>query len=245
MTNIKFLNENAMNLSVESSSVDLIITAPPWLGIDPFRYGGDPEKQINFVDSEKEYVSKLIKATEEFKRVLKDNGTLIINLNAPISYRYYAEVVDKKLLNYEYTILWDFSEEFEGRDQEISNAGHQTWLIFCKGDKFYENQIFLKKFPWRIIRRPFNNVHLKKEQLLSQHGFILDAYSIEIVEYFIKTYSPPKSVILDPFGGSGVAAVTAYLNNRKGITNDVSEDAVNLAKKRFEIYTGNSWDENQ
>jgi len=34
-----------------------------------------------------------------------------------------------------------------------------------------------------------------------------------------------------------VAAVTAYLNNRNGITNDISEKQVEMAKKRYEIYT--------
>lgn len=237
MADIKFLNEDAINLSIEDSSVDLIITSPPYFGVDPFRYGGDPKKQINFVDTEKDYVENLIKITKELKRVLKDNGTLIINLNTPVSYRYYVNVVDKNLLNYQHTLLWDYSEKSGPENTEMFSQSHQTWLVFCKGDKFYQNPIFLKKFPWSVIRTSFNNIHLEKEQILSQYGFILDAYSIEVVEYFIKTYSPPRSTILDPFGGSGVAAVTAYLNNRTGITNDISEVAHELAKKRFEIYT--------
>lgn len=237
MVNIKFLNEDAENLSLPDESIDLIITSPPYFGVDPFRYGGDHKKQINFVNSEKEYVDKLIKVTKEFKRLLKNDGSLIINLNFPICHRYYTDVVDNELLNYKSTFLWDYSEYGPSNNLEIFSQSHQTWLHFYKGDKFYENPIFVKKFPGSVIKTQFNNMHLEKEKILSEHGFILDAYSIEVVQHFIQTYSPPRSTVLDPFGGSGVAAVTAYLNNRNGITNDISEDAVELAKKRYEIYT--------
>lgn len=237
MDKIIFLNEDAANLSLPDESVDLILTGPPYFGVDPFRYGGDHTKQINYVENEKQYVEKLIEATKEFKRILKKNGSLIINLNFPITYRYYVEVVDNEILKYGSTFLWDYSDEEKLPNTEKFFQTHQTWLHFYKGDTFHENPFGVKKHSGSVLRVKFNNAHTEKEQELGKHGFILDAYSIDIAEHFIKTYSAPKSVVMDPFGGSGVAAVTAYMNDRIGITNDISPESVELAKKRFEIYT--------
>jgi|688.fasta_scaffold196974_3 DNA modification methylase len=238
MSRITFLNEDANSLSIEDSSVDLILTAPPYFGVDTFRYGGDSTQQINHTDNEKKYVENLLNVTNEFYRILKNDGSLIINLNFPITYLYYVEVVEKTKFKYASTFLWDYSED--NMKQEKFFQSHQTWLHFYKGSHFYENPFGVKKHSGSVIRTKFNNLHLEKEQELQKHGFILDAYSMDLAEHFIKTYSPPKSVVADPFGGSGVAAITAYLNDRDGITNDISLEAANLAKKRFEIYVGDS-----
>ena len=235
MAEITFLNEDANNLSVDDNSVDLILTAPPYFGADTFRYGGDNTKQINNTDNEQQYVKNLLKVTNEFYRILKNDGNLIINLNFPITYRYYVEVMDSTNFKYASTFLWDYSEE--NMKQEKFFQSHQTWLHFYKGKEFYENPFGVKKHSGSVIRTKFNNTHLEKEKELQKYGFILDAYPMELAEHFIKTYSPPKSIIADPFGGSGVAAITAYLNDRDAITNDISQEAVELAKKRFEIYT--------
>jgi DNA modification methylase len=41
-----------------------------------------------------------------------------------------------------------------------------------------------------------------------------------VVEY-IKNYSKPDDLVLDPFGGSGVAVVEALMNRRKAINIDL------------------------
>ena len=238
MDKITFLNEDANNMSIPDESVDLILTAPPYFGVDTFRYGGDNTKQINHTDDEKQYVSNLLSVTKEFYRILKYDGSLIINLNFPITYRYYVEVIENTDFKYASTFLWDYSEE--NMKQEKFFQSHQTWLHFYKGKEFYENPFGVKRHSGSVIKTKFNNIHLEKEKELQQYGFILDAYSMELAEHFIKTYSAPKSVVADPFGGSGVAAITAYLNNRYGITNDISSEAAELAKKRFEIYVKNA-----
>lgn len=238
MSEIIFLNENAINLSVEDESADLILTSPPYFGVDPYRYGGDHTQQINTTHDEKEYVNRLIEVSKEFYRVLKNNGSLIININAPICYRYYVELVDQLEFKYAGSFFWDHSED--SPYSERFAYCHQIWLHFYKGETIYENPFGIKKHKGSVIKTRFNNMNLEKEKELSQHGFLLDAYSIEVAEHFIKTYSRPQGTVLDPFGGSGVAAIAAYQNNRTGITNDISEDAVKLAKKRFEIYVENS-----
>jgi len=43
-----------------------------------------------------------------------------------------------------------------------------------------------------------------------------------VVRKYILHYSQPNDRVLDPFGGSGVTAVEAFLENRIGIHNDIN-----------------------
>jgi DNA modification methylase len=49
MTSIEFIVGDATNLeTIPSESIELIITSPPYFGVDTLRYGDDQEKQINY-----------------------------------------------------------------------------------------------------------------------------------------------------------------------------------------------------
>ena len=52
-------------------------------------------------------------------------------------------------------------------------------------------------------------------------------FNISVAEY-IKNFSQPGDVILDPFGGSGVTAIEALMNNRKAISIDINPLAIFL-----------------
>lgn len=43
-----------------------------------------------------------------------------------------------------------------------------------------------------------------------------------VVRKYILNYSQEQDVVLDPFGGSGVTAIEAFLENRRGIQNDIN-----------------------
>src|SRR6266849_7517742 len=58
-----------------------------------------------------------------------------------------------------------------------------------------------------------------------------------VVRKYVLHYSRERDVVLDPFGGSGVTAIEAFLENRVGIQNDInplanfiSQGIVDLAK---------------
>jgi 16S rRNA G966 N2-methylase RsmD len=52
------------------------------------------------------------------------------------------------------------------------------------------------------------------------HGYFTKQ-SWNVVAEYIKNYSQPNDIILDPFGGSGVTAIEALMNNRKSINIDI------------------------
>lgn len=57
-------------------SVNCVITSPPYYGLRDY---GEPD-QIGLEETPEEYISKLVKIFREVKRVLKDDGTLWLNL---------------------------------------------------------------------------------------------------------------------------------------------------------------------
>src|SRR5437763_13995376 len=51
-----------------------------------------------------------------------------------------------------------------------------------------------------------------------------------VVRDYILHYSKPGDVVLDPFGGSGVTAIEAFLENRIGVQSDINPLANFIAK---------------
>lgn len=57
------------------------------------------------------------------------------------------------------------------------------------------------------------------------HGYFTKQ-TWNVVADYIKNFSKPGDLVLDPFGGSGVTAIEALMNNRKGINIDINPMAV-------------------
>jgi len=60
-----------------SESINTCITSPPYWGL---RNYNDEEKQLGMEDTPKEFVENLVKVFREVKRVLRDDGTVWLNL---------------------------------------------------------------------------------------------------------------------------------------------------------------------
>ena len=57
------------------------------------------------------------------------------------------------------------------------------------------------------------------------HGYFTKQ-SWDIVQTYIKNFTLPGDVVLDPFGGSGVTAIEALMTNRQGINVDINPMAI-------------------
>ena len=60
-----------------------------------------------------------------------------------------------------------------------------------------------------------------------------------VVREYILHYSREKDRVLDPFGGSGVTAIEAFLENRTGVQNDINPLANFIAKGVVGLASGN------
>ncbi|MCL2074150.1 MAG: hypothetical protein FWH18_09525, partial [Marinilabiliaceae bacterium] len=61
------------------------------------------------------------------------------------------------------------------------------------------------------------------------HGYFT-RQSWNVVADYIRNFSKPGDLVLDPFGGSGVTTIEALMNNRKGINIDINPMAIFLVK---------------
>src|SRR5207253_9351581 len=60
-----------------------------------------------------------------------------------------------------------------------------------------------------------------------------------VVRRYILNYSRGGDLVLDPFGGSGVTAIEAFLENRIGVQNDINPLANFIAKGVVNLSIGN------
>ncbi|MCX6267047.1 MAG: DNA methyltransferase [Bacteroidetes bacterium] len=88
--------------------------------------------------------------------------------------------------------------------------------IKAKGGFDYATRPLLEEIPVkkRAARRHFG-----------VHGYFTKQ-TWNVVADYVKNYSKPGDLILDPFGGSGVTAIEALMNNRSAISIDINPMAV-------------------
>src|SRR5205807_6911771 len=60
-----------------------------------------------------------------------------------------------------------------------------------------------------------------------------------VVRQYIQHYSFAGDRVLDPFGGSGVTAIEAFLENREGLQNDINPFANFVTKGIVDLARGN------
>ncbi len=77
--NIQILQGNCIETlqKLDDKSINTCITSPPYWGL---RNYNDEEKQLGMEDTPKEFVENLVKVFREVKRVLRDDGTVWLNL---------------------------------------------------------------------------------------------------------------------------------------------------------------------
>jgi DNA modification methylase len=72
---------NALDLPIADSSVDLIVTSPPYFGLRSYQDGGEHyDGQIGDEATPAEFADALVAATAEMVRVLKPSGSIWVNL---------------------------------------------------------------------------------------------------------------------------------------------------------------------
>jgi DNA modification methylase len=241
---IQLLLGDARKLDLPDNSVDLIVAHPPYLGVDVARYGGVASGQINFDNNPKKMLRLLLQSVKEMQRVLKPTGNLFIanGPQAQLDIRLIVEIMDKTKFLYLDRVFHN-SYEYEGElDYESAEAivygAVSTWHHFSLQKEIYNNPFLVKRYNHPIWNLPFSNLNDPVDLELSKKYHVLDVVNKEIPKRFIEMFTKPGDVVLDPFGGSAIVAVTAAELGRHGISNDVSEDQLTVAKERMRLTFG-------
>lgn len=248
-----YMHSSEQMPEIEDCSVDLVVTSPPY-NID-IRYGNKTSKGkvieskgVKYKDcmDEDTYRAMLTRVFSECKRVLKDTGSLWINiknrsLDGEILPPFWIQDMfsDLYLKN---LIIWNFdwggstNKRFASRYEfvfwYVKNKDHYTFnlddvkvpALNYRPDR-YKTQLKNPSDVWRI-----SMVSGNFEERTAHPA----QYPEELVERILLAGSNPGNVILDPFMGSGTSAVVAKKLNRRYLGYEIVEDYVQMARERLE-----------
>lgn len=247
---------------LDSDSIDLIVTSPPYSDQRKSTYGGiHPDK----------YAEWFLPIADELYRVLKPTGTFILNIKERVvngeRHTYVLELIMKMR---EHGWLW--TEEFIWHKKNCypgkwPNRFRDSWerlLQFNKHKKFamYQEAVMVPMGDWAKKRLSnLSETDKNRDESKVGSGFgknvskwvgrdmayptnVLHmatessnknhsaAFPSDLPEWFIKLFTKEGDTVLDPFLGSGTTCVMAMKCNRNSI-------GIELLSEHFELAISN------
>ena len=231
---------------VDSKSIDLILEDMP--------YNITACKWDVKIDLEKYWESR--------KRIIKDNGTMVLFAGEPFT----SKLICSNVENFKYRITWDKMQGsgfLNSKKRPLTQC--EDICVFSKvklGRSIYNPQLINKdKSKVRSIgnRKPcdittygkhnsklsndYDNTKSHPTDLIAQSSKQLECNSInrvhptqkplELFKYLIKTYTNENDLVFDGFLGSGTTAVACKELNRNCIGIEQEEKYYEIANKRL------------
>lgn len=253
-TSTLFLGDCRTKLAnVESGSVDLIVTSPPYADQRTKSYGGvRPD----------DYVEWFLPIAEELYRVLKPTGTFILNIKERAvngeRHTYVIELIlEMRIRGWLWTeeFVWHKKNCYPGKWPNRFRDSWERLLQFNKQRKFKMNQeaVMVPVGDWYESRmRNLSQTDLTRDESKVGSGFgknvshwlgrdkvyptnVLHratecgnrnhsaAFPYWLPEWFIDLFTDPGDLVLDPFMGSGTTAFAALARGRNVIGIEVYE----------------------
>ncbi len=144
----------------------------------------------------------------------RDNWERLLQFNKQKQFKMYQEAVMVPIGEWARERLANLSETDLVRDESRVGSGFGKRVANWLGrDKVY----------------PTNVIYLATECSNKNHSA---AFPIDLPQWFIKLFTQPGDIVLDPFIGSGTTAVAAIQLGRNYLGIDINRDFVELARKR-------------
>ncbi len=247
-----------------SECIDLIVTSPPYADQRKDTYGGvHPDK----------YVEWFLPIAAELKRVLKQEGSFILNIKERVMngerHTYVLELIlamrkQGWLWTEEY--MWHKRNSYPGKWPNRFRDGWERCLHFTRDKHFamYQDAVRVPMGDWSQTRlRNLSQTDRRRDNSRVQSGFgkkienwvgrelaypdnVLylatecsnqghsATFPVELPSWFIKLFTQPGDVVLDPFVGSGTTAIATRQSGRRCIGIDISHEYVQLAQERLD-----------
>lgn len=251
-TNIIYLKSSEYMSEVDSESVDLVVTSPPYnIGI---QYGNKTEKgkvmaskAVKYSDKlkETEYRELLRSVFEECKRVLKKNGSIWINIKNRYDageiltpfwiQEYFSEFSLKNL------IIWNF--DWGGSTNKRFAPRYEFVFWFTKDKNDYTFNLSDVSIPTVNYRPDRYKSQLKNPsdvwKIPMVSGNFLERtghpaqFPEKLIERIILAGTNKGDVVLDPFMGSGTTAVVAKKLSRRYIGYEIVPEYIEMSNTRL------------
>jgi site-specific DNA-methyltransferase (adenine-specific)/site-specific DNA-methyltransferase (cytosine-N4-specific) len=248
---------------LESNSIQLIVTSPPYADQRKSTYGGiQPDYYVNW----------FLPISHELKRVLKPSGTFILNIKERVvngeRHTYVLDLIlEMRNQGWYWTeeFIWHKKNSYPGKWPNRFRDSWERLLQFNKSKKFdmYQDSVMVPVGDWAKTRLINLSVKDKiRDESSSNSGFGKNisnwvnrkmayptnvihmatecgnknhsaAFPVTLPEWFIKLFTKEGDVVLDPFLGSGTTLVAAENLNRSGIGIEIMEEYCEIARGRL------------
>lgn len=249
--------------SIPENSIDLIITSPPYADQRKSTYGGlSPDKYVEwFVPKANEFF-RVLKSTGSFVLNIKErvvNGerhTYVIELILEMrkngwlwteEYMWHkknshpGKWPNRFRDNWERLLHFTKQRNFKMRQEEVmvpvGSWAKSRLRKLSETDKKRDNSRvgsgFGKKISNWVGREsvfPSNVLYMATECYNQQHSAV---FPVALPEWFIKLFTDPNDIILDPFNGSGTTCIAAYRLGRRYLGIDTNQAYCELAIDRL------------
>ena len=256
------LNVPAMLTALDSETVDLVITSPPYAEKRKATYGGIPAGK---------YVEWFLSISAEILRVLKPTGSFVLNIKEGAvkgereTYVYELVLAMKKqgwLWVDEF--IWNKTNPFPTAAKNRLKDGFERCYHFAKarGYKYFPDAVKYKstsKWAGNNEHRNNNGAHsttngsgmnmsrrivgdlVRPSNVITMPSSSLNGIGHPAVfpqalpEFFIKLMTQPGDLVLDPFMGSGTTALAARKLGRRYAGVEALEKYVELSARRLAV----------
>lgn len=250
--------------SIPDNSVDLIVTSPPYADQRSSTYGGIKPDQ---------YISWFIPKALELYRVLKPQGSFVLNIKERVvngeRHTYVIELIlEMKRKGWLWTeeYMWHKKNSHPGKWPNRFRDNWERLLHFTKQREFnmYQEEVMVPVGDWAQNRLknlsetdkrrdnsrvgsgfgkkienwvgrenvyPSNVLYMATECYNQQHSAV---FPVALPEWFIKLFSKPGDLVLDPFNGAGTTCVAALRQNRDYLGIDNNQKYCEVAIKRIQ-----------
>tara|TARA_R110000823_G_scaffold264792_1_gene384851 strand:- start:143 stop:823 length:681 start_codon:yes stop_codon:yes gene_type:complete len=222
---MQLINDDCLKVlpTLEESSVDLIITSPPYNLGNNHHTGNKKHKAYNDNLPEAEYQEQQLQFLNECFKLLKETGSLIYNHKNRIR-------KGRQLSPYE----WIFKSNFVVK-QEIVWVNRSQNFDKMRFYPFTERLYWLAKKPETKLFNAINHYDVfdwKEWKPVGTKGNHTRAFPEKMVEDILKCF-PNAEVVLDPYMGSGTTGVAAKNLNREFIGIELDKTYFDIADKRI------------
>ena len=252
-----------MRQRLKDASVNLIVTSPPYADQRKNTYGGIHPN---------DYVDWWLPRAEEMKRVLRPNGSLVLNIKERVvagqRHTYVLELILEMrkrgwLWTEEY--VWHKKNCYPGKWPNRFRDAWERLLHFTLDRKFamYQEEVMVPMGDWRQSRLsnlsaidmardeskvgsgfgknisnwvgrdlayPTNVLHMATECANKAHSA---AFPSALPEWFIKLFTKPDDIVLDPFMGSGTTLLASKALGRSSVGIDTSKTYCRIAEAKL------------
>ena len=210
---------------LETDSVDLVITSPPYDNIEGAGYT-QGAKDILFLKLYSEFMDSFF---EQIYRVLKPTGQFYLNVKSGTGKKklvtpHWLEFLESfKKFKFKSYIIWKYSGSFDSTKSRY----HLDYEVIYHLSKTDDIKLHYEKDEIDPLTSVWNIPHYIKERLHPPQ------MPIELAEKMIKRSSDKGGVVLDPFAGSGTTLLAAKNLERQWIGIEINPDNYEIAEGRL------------